>query len=408
MLSREKRAVSALAIIYAVRMLGLFMLIPVMVLYAGHFPDATAPLIGIAVGIYGCTQALLQIPFGILSDRWDRRLVITLGLLIFMLGSVLAAYAETIVVLIAGRALQGAGAVAAAILALVADSTRESQRSLAMAAIGGSIGAAFITALVIGPVIYSWIGGRGLFLFTALMAVLAIIVLWWVLPAVANDDAQKSKSFESSRSTFSFSLLIDRRFIGLNAGIFSIHAVLTASFIAVPLLLRDQFKMATGQHWWLYLIVMGSSLVIMLPGLLWAERKGRGGQFLLLAALFSMSSLLVLGLLEPEFYSVVSALIFFFVGFNALEAVLPSFTSRRAPSKHRGAVMGIFSTCQFAGIFFGGLFGGLILEYWGLQAIFICSSGIIATWLLIMILFSDIDQDTSAAFSIKLAGDSES
>jgi MFS family permease len=381
LLPAEKRAVLTLSLIYAVRMLGLFLLIPVMMLYAGHFPDATGILAGIAVGVYGLTQALLQIPFGLLSDRWGRRLVITAGLVIFIFGSLIAAFAESIYILIAGRALQGAGAIAAVILALVADTTHESRRSFAMAIIGISIGGAFIAALVLGPLVYSWVGGRGLFLLTAMMAVLAIAALWLGMPPIAP----KTDQAHTEKAIFRLAMLFNRNYAPLNIGIFSLHAVLTASFVALPLILRDTMAIPAGQHWQVYLVVMGLSLVIMLPCLVLAERKGRNSLFVLSAALLMLLSQLWLALFDWSFYPMMIALILFFAGFNALEAVLPSLASKRAPPQQKGAMMGVFSTCQFAGVFTGGLLGGLLLDFWGLHAIFILSSGIIAAWVLIAI-----------------------
>ncbi len=219
--SHEKRAVLALSLIYGVRMLGLFMLIPVMVLYAGQFQDATPILIGVAVGIYGLTQAVLQIPFGSLSDYLGRHLVITGGLVIFLLGSLLAAYADNIYQLILGRALQGAGAIASAVMALVADSTRDTQRSLAMAAIGVSIGVAFVTALIIGPIIYSWLGGRGLFLLIACLAVLAIALLWLLIPASGQTSSRPTR--RSTQSASLIKILFNRKYLPINLVVYNVN-----------------------------------------------------------------------------------------------------------------------------------------------------------------------------------------
>jgi predicted MFS family arabinose efflux permease len=193
----------------------------------------------------------------------------------------------------------------------------------------------------------------------------------------------------------------------LNAGIFCLHAVLTASFVAIPLLLRDQFAVSTGRHWIVYLSVMGLSLAIMLPGLLWAERRKQGRLFLLLAAAGMVLSLLWLGFFQPAFSGAMVTMVVFFAGFNALEAMLPALASKRAPPENKGATMGVFSTCQFSGVFFGGLFGGLVLDYWGLQAIFIASSGIIAAWLLITVVFANTEWSLPAGFNTRRAGSSE-
>jgi len=401
----ERRSIVALSLIYAIRMLGLFMLLPVMVLYAEHFPDATAMLTGIAVGIYGLTQAMLQIPFGILSDIWDRRLIITLGLLLFFLGSLLAAYSNSMTGLIVGRAVQGSGAVAAAILALLADGTRENRRSFAMAIIGGSIGASFIAALVLGPLVYSWIGGRGLFVLLAGLSVVAIALLWLLMPA--TERTKRAPDAKSEPTRFSPAILRNGRLIILNAGIFCLHAVLTASFIAVPLLLRDRFAIPAGHHWLIYLAVMGASLVVVLPGLLVAEKRGLNNLLLLVAAVFSLLALIWLGCMQPALTPVMVALVMFFVGFNIMEAVLPAMASRSGPPEHKGAIMGLFSTCQFAGAFFGGVCGGAILGAWGVQTIFVAGSGIIAAWLLAAVFGLVTTEQSQVSHGGKRVGSSE-
>jgi MFS family permease len=400
MLASERRVVIALALIYMARMLGLFMLIPVMALYAGEFSGASSTLIGVAVGVYGLTQAVLQIPFVMLSDRWGRHVVITLGLLFFLFGGLLAAFSESIYQLILGRALQGAGAVAAAVMALVADSTRESQRSKAMAILGASIGLAFVAALVIGPVVYVWVGGRGLFLITATMALIAIALLWGLVPCQRRIKVHANFT-AAARFAWLLRVIVDKRFLLLNTGIFCLHSVLTASFVAVPLLLRDQLNISVQQHWLVYLFVMVASLAAMFPGLLAAERRGKNKMIMLVSALFMLLALLCLGFVENALNLVLTALILFFAGFNALEAVLPSLVSKQAPPEHKGAVMGAFSTCQFAGVFTGGLMGGMVLGSWGLQAIFMVSSGIIAACLIIVLRSDNMRQSVPIQLNIE-------
>lgn len=403
MMSVEKRAIVALSMIYAVRMLGLFMLIPVMALYVEQFPGSTATLTGIAIGIYGLTQALLQIPVGWLSDRYGRRLVITLGLCIFFSGSLVAAYADNISVLILGRAMQGAGAISAAVMALLADSTRDHQRSVAMAIIGASIGAAFIVALITGPAIYAWIGGRGLFLFTAGLAATAIVILWVLMP---HASLLPNLNATTEMSGFRLSILLDRRYLVLNSGIFALHATLTASFIAIPSILRDTFSVVTGHHWLVYLVVMGTSMFFVLPGLMLAERRGRGREFMFTAAVLMILSLIWLGFIKHAIIWLVMALVLFFTGFNVLEAMLPSTLSRLAVPQYKGLIMGVFSTSQFLGTFTGGLLGGAILEHWGVRAMFMAGSGIIACWLLGILSLVNAGSGWQQGFKLRRMSDS--
>ena len=383
MTAKEWRAVLSLALIYAIRMLGLFTLLPVMALYASELSQTTPILVGWAIGVYGLTQAALQIPLGRLSDLWGRKIVISLGLGVFVIGSLCAAFADNIYMIIFGRALQGAGAVAAAVLALVADLTRDSQRSKAMALIGPSIGAAFILALIVGPGLYSVIGGQGLFLLIAAMATFSLLLLWWVVPAAPAVQSQ------SELTQPLLALVLDRQLLVLNSGIFCLHATLTAVFIAVPMMLLHRYQWAVEWHGWIYLTVMAASLAVMLPALLLAERSGRTNLLLLTSAVLLPAALLGLARPGNSFYLFTVGLAFFFVAFNILEALLPSFVSRYAPRKNRGAALGVYSSFQFIGAFVGGSVGGILVQFWGLQAIFVFGSIIALFWLIIARLFSN-------------------
>ena len=266
----ERRASVSLAAIMATRMLGLFMILPVFALYAESLPDATPFLIGLAIGIYGLTQALLQIPFGMASDKYGRRVMITIGLVLFALGSVAAASADSLIGIIMGRALQGAGAVAAVIMALTADLTREAQRTKAMAIIGMSIGGAFTLALVVGPLLDHWIGISGIFWFTAALALVAIIILWTLVPEPAQSHMHHDAQLDPRLTA---SVLANTQLLRLDAGILILHAILTSIFLVVPFVLRDNLGIESNLHSWVYLPVFLLSAGAMVPFIIIAEKK---------------------------------------------------------------------------------------------------------------------------------------
>lgn len=367
----EWRAVASLALIYWLRMLGLFMILPVFSASAGQYAGATPVLIGIAVGIYGLTQAILQVPFGMASDRLGRKPVIIVGLLIFVAGSVLAASAEQIEWVIVGRALQGAGAISAAVTALLADLTRPESRTLSMAVLGISIGAAFLLALVTGPLLLAWLGLDGVFLAAALLGAVALLALAWVpRPPVAVAPARGGL----------------RRALGapglrpLYGGIFVLHAVMTAAFVVIPLSLRDQFDVPAGAQWRVFAPVMLCS-VLPLPLLIrWAERGGR--QSVVFAGCIALAAgALALAATAESVLLLGVALAGYFAGFNFLEATLPSLVSKAAPEAIRGAALGVYSSAQFFGAFVGGAAGGLLLGQWGAGATLLASAGMLACWL---------------------------
>ena len=377
LLAAERRAISGLAGLYASRMLGLFMVLPVLALYADTLTGATPLLVGVALGIYGLTQATLQIPFGLLSDRIGRKRVIAMGLLIFAFGSVVAAMADSIGGVILGRALQGGGAVAAAIMALLADQTREQVRTAAMATIGLSIGVSFAIAMVLGPWLASWAGLSGVFWFTALLTLVGLLVLWrWVPPAPRRlrhrDVGLDRKQFKS---------VITRPDLWrLDLSIFALHLVLMAIFVAIPFRLLNA-GVAVEYHGLAYLGIMALSFVAMVPLVIIAEKRQRMRLMCLLAIGAIAASLAGLGLSLSQGHWLFVWLFVFFTGFNLLEATLPSMLSKLAPAGAKGTAMGVYSTSQFLGAFLGGTLGGLLANTWGLNAVFIgCAVLALAWW----------------------------
>ena len=380
MTERERRAAFSLAGIYSTRMLGLFMILPVFAIYAEHLEGATPVLVGLAIGIYGLTQAVFQIPFGILSDRIGRKPVIYLALTIFALGSVVAAMADTMIGVVLGRALQGAGAVAAVVMALAADLTSEEHRLKVMAIIGMTIGISFSISLVLGPLMNSWIGVDGIFWFTAVLAVLAMaLIKFWVPdPGVSKlhrDTEPVPAQFKE--------VLKDTQLLRLDFGIFALHMILTATFVAVPLELRDQAGLATSSHWMVYLGVMLVAFLAMVPFIIVAEKKRRMKQVFVIAIAIGMVAQWGLSLLSQSVAGIAVSLFLFFLAFNILEASLPSLVAKMAPPDKKGTAMGIYSSSQFLGAFVGGVAGGAIYGAHGTSAVFIACSVVAALWLFV-------------------------
>jgi MFS family permease len=355
--AQEWSAVFALGALYALRMLGMFMILPVFALYAGELPEPAQPWqIGLAIGIYGLTQALLQIPMGIASDRFGRKPVIVAGMLVFAAGSWLAGATDDIAWIIAGRALQGAGAVSAAVAALLADVTRDSVRTLAMAILGAGMGLAFILALVLGPLVAGWVGVDGIFQMTAILALLSLPVLMFGVPTAPALAPQRG----SLRT-----VLADPQLLRLDIGIFLLHACMTAVFTVVPLAIVQTLGLASAEHWKLYLPVLLLSLAPVFPLIRYAERSGRfKAVFVAIVALLAAS--LALAAVGHHIAALlVAALLLYFIAFNFLEGALPSMISRLAPAAQKGAALGIYSSAQFLGAFAGGMLGGLTLQYGG-------------------------------------------
>jgi MFS family permease len=373
----ERRASGSLASIFAARMLGLFLVLPVFALEASRYPGGDDPaLIGLAMGIYGLTQGLLQIPFGLASDRLGRKRVIVFGLLVFAAGSFLAAAAPTLGWLIAGRALQGAGAVSAAVTALLADQTRDSVRTKAMALVGASIGLMFALSLVAAPPLAAAIGLGGLFGITGVLALSCIaVVLWWTPPAPARPaNAPRGRLAE---------VLAHAPLLRLDVGVFVLHAVQLAMWVAVPALLV-QSGLAKEGHWMVYLPTVLASFLVM-GAVFPLERRGHlRAVFLAAIALVLMVQL---GLLaasgQPSTWALALLLFLFFCGFNVLEATQPSLASRLAPAHARGAALGVYNTLQSLGFFAGGAVGGWLAKNVGSAGLFAACAALMGLWLVV-------------------------
>jgi MFS family permease len=373
----ERRASTSLALVQSLRMLGLFLVLPVLAVHARSLPSGDdARLVGLALGIYGLTQALLQLPLGLASDRFGRKPVIAAGLLVFALGSFVAAGASDLTAIIIGRALQGAGAISAAIGAFVADSTRESQRTKAMALVGISIGAMFALSLIIAPPLYRWVGVSGMFALTGLLALAAIAWVILVVPSVA-----RAGPMPLSRAGFA-QVFAHPDLWRLNLGIGVLHAVQVGVFVVLPGWLVERAGLALGDHWLIYLPVVLLSFAPMMPALSWGERRGRMRVVFLgsVAALLAVQCVL---LTRPQGLVPFAVLLFvFFAAFNILEASLPSMVSRLAPSALRGAALGLFNTTQSLGLFMGGALAGWLHASWGDQAVFGLALIALGGWLL--------------------------
>ncbi|MGK2942429.1 MAG: MFS transporter [Immundisolibacter sp.] len=377
--SSERRVTGTLSVIYILRMLGLFLLLPVLALYVEGLPGSTPLKVGLAVGMYGFTQALFGLPFGTLSDHFGRKQIITLGLGLFAAGSLLAAVAQSANGIIAGRALQGAGAVAAPIMALLADLLRPEQRTKGMAVIGISIGGSYLIALPLGPVLAAWLQVPGLFVLIAVLAAMMIAVLWLAVPTpvTTRPVGQSGQQFRAA--------LTDPHLLRLDFSIMALHILMTATFVALPPLLRDGLNLAPSQHPWLYLPTVLLSIVAMVPLIVYAEKRHQ-----LKSVFIAMIGLLAGGLLllveaSHTLWAVAAGLVAFLTAFNVLEATLPSIMSRLAPIAGRGTAMGLYSTSQFLGAFIGGVGAGWLRGHYGAQGVFLGGLGVCVVWLAVAI-----------------------
>ncbi len=376
---QEFRAAGSLAAVFSVRLLGLFMIYPVFAAYAQHLSGATPYLIGEALGIYGLSQGLLQIPFGLLSDRFGRKVMIIIGLLLFAIGSAVAASSTSIGGVIVGRVLQGGGAVGSVILALVADLTSEENRTKAMAMVGITIGASFMVALVAGPIAAQFIGVPGIFWLMVVLALVGIGITQFIVPTPrrvrVHRDAEAVPALIGS-------VLRNRELLRLDFGIFALHAMLTASFLVVPGLLRGTLDLSVHNQWLVYLPVLLVSVAVMVPAIIVAEkhRRMKGVFIAAVAGLVVSQAMLYFG--AHNLIVLLAALTVFFSAFNVMEASLPSLITKAAPPDAKGTATGIYSSSQFLGIFVGGVVGGWANQNGGSVGVFALTTAIALIWLL--------------------------
>ncbi len=373
----ELRASLALSSIFGLRMLGLFLILPVFAVHARGLPGGeSTTLVGLALGVYGLSQGLLQIPFGAASDRFGRKPVIVIGLVIFAIGSVMAALANDVWETIIGRAVQGAGAISAAVTAYIADATRDEQRTKAMAMVGVAIGLTFALSLIGAPPLYAHIGMSGLFMLIGVLCAMAVGVIVWVVPDLPVRAATASRAVPWQ------DIALDPQLLRLNFGIFVLHAVQMAMFVVVPVLLVD-LGLPLPQHGWVYLPVVLLSFALMMPPLLAAERRGRMRLLFMVSIALLMAVQIGIGWITHSVLALAVWLLVFFVGFNVLEASLPSLTTRLAPAASKGLALGVYNTTQSIGLFVGGAVGGWLARHAGAGGVFAFGALVLLLWLFV-------------------------
>ncbi len=376
----ELRATMSLASIYGLRMLGMFLILPIFAIYAATLPDKPSGfMVGLALGAYGLTQALLQLPFGMASDKYGRKPMIYIGLGIFALGSMVAALAMTIEGVIIGRAIQGAGAVSAVVTALVADLTRDEHRTKAMATIGGTIGIAFAFSLVAGPVLNDWMGVPGIFFLTGILTLGAIAVVRFVVPDPVHSHYHSDASAAPAKLK---DVLKNTQLLRLNYGIFALHAAQMAMFVVVPFAINQTSQMDVSQHWKIYLPVVLASFVLMVPAIIYGEKQSKLKQVFVAAIAVMLLAQIMFAVSIHYFWGIVASLTIYFIAFNLLEASLPSLISKIAPAAAKGTAMGVYNTSQSLGIFVGGALGGYLSHAHGFCSVFIFCSVMMLLWLL--------------------------
>jgi MFS family permease len=375
----ERRATVSLASIYGLRMLGMFLILPIFAIYAQTLEGGEDhTMVGMALGAYGLTQVLLQLPFGIASDKYGRKKVIYVGMFIFIIGSVVAAMGTDIMTVIIGRAIQGAGAVSAVVMALVADSTREEHRTKAMATIGGTIGVTFALSLIAGPLLNQSIGVSGIFWMTAILAIFSIGVVKFLVP----DPIQSQFHSDAETAPAKIKEVIrNTQLLRLNFGAFSLHAAQMAMFVVVPFALKETSGMNENQHWIVYLPVLTISFILMLPAIIYGEKRAKLKPVFIAAVATMLFAQLLFAINIHSFWGVVVALFFYFLAFNLLEATLPSLISKLAPAASKGTAIGVHNTAQSFGIFVGAVFGGYLAGNHGFASVFIFCSVLMGIWL---------------------------
>ena len=378
----ETRTALSLAAVFAARMLGLFMILPILPLFAKELQNATPFLIGLCIGIYGLTQAGLQIPLGLLSDKIGRKPVIIGGLLVFAFGSVIAALTDNIYIIIVARAIQGSGAIAATTMALAADLSREDHRAKVMAFIGMSIGIAFAVAMVVGPLISQFAGLSGVFWVTALLAIIGILLIQFVVPTPKLTKTHRDAGIIGD---YIKPVLQQGTLLRMNLSVFLLHLLMTANFTVLPLIFRDYLNLESTQHWKIYLPVLLISIIFSLPMIIIAEKYRKIKVMFIIAAVLLVFSQGLLGISQFDFYPLMFAFLLFFIGFNFLEAVQPSLVAKYSDVSTKGTAMGVYSSAQFLGIFFGGTVGGLVMQFWGISGVFIFGALVALIFLLVAV-----------------------
>ena len=377
----ETRATVSLASIYGLRMLGMFLLLPIFAIYAEKLDGGNNhTLIGLALGAYGLMQVLLQLPFGMASDKYGRKKIIYVGLILFAVGSMVAAVSTDIYMMIVGRSIQGAGAISAVVTALVADSTREEHRTKAMAMIGATIGITFAVSLVAAPLLNQFIGVSGIFWMTAVLSLLAILVVKYAVPnplhSQFHSDAQTAPNKIKD-------VLRDAQLLRLNFGTFCLHGAQMAMFIVVPFALKETSGMSENQHWQVYLPVLIASFVLMVPAIIYAEKRAKLKPVFIGAVALMLLAQIIFALNIHVFWGIVASLFVYFVAFNILEASLPSLISKMAPAASKGTAMGVHSTAQSLGMFLGAVMGGYLSHKIGYAAVFMFCALLMGIWFLL-------------------------
>lgn len=400
----ELRATISLASIYGLRMLGMFLILPIFAIYAGTLDGGhNHTMVGLALGAYGLTQVLLQLPFGIASDKFGRKKVIYVGMLIFIIGSVIAAIGTDIITVIIGRAIQGAGAVSAVVMALVADSTREEHRTKAMATIGATIGVTFAFSLVAGPLLNQTIGVPGIFWMTAILSVFAILVVKFLVPDPINSHFHSDTEAAPGKIK---DVLGDTQLLRLNFGAFSLHAAQMAMFVVVPFILKETSGLNENQHWIIYLPVLLVSFILMIPAIIFGEKRAKLKSVFISAVGILLAAQLLFAVTTQQYWGVVAALFFYFLAFNLLEATLPSLISKMAPAASKGTAIGVHNTAQSFGVFAGALAGGVLSDSFGFSSVFIFCAVLIGLWLIAAIGMKAPPSVKTKMYHVESLGDS--
>ena len=400
---KEKKTTLCLAGIYAFRMLGLFMILPIFSLYTHQLLYANATLIGLALGIYGLTQALFQLPFAMISDRIGRKPVIIFGLILFILGSVIAALSHNIYGIIIGRAIQGAGAVGSTLIALLADTTEDEHRLKAMSMIGMTIGFSFMVAIILGPILDGWFGLSGIFWLTAGLACLGLLMLRMV---PTPDKHVLHRDSEPVLGQFK-NILLMPELLRLNFGIFASHAILMSMFVVLPMILIGATGLHENQQWMVYLPVLVIACAVMMPFVIIAEAKRLIKPIFIGAILCVTLAQVLFAFFHQNIFGVSVIMCLFFTAFTLLEGILPSLVSKIAPAGNKGTAMGIYSTSQFLGIFCGGSLGGLIYSDFGAHGLFMFSGLLGLLWLLLAITMKQPPYLSSKIITVGALNDAE-